>query len=70
MRDRVILVNGDERRTTAATLRDLLDEMGYPAAPSGIAVAIGDRIVPRTAWSRQPLETGDRVEIVGAVQGG
>ena len=70
MSDRVVVVNGDERRTSASSLRGLLDELGYPEAPAGVAVAVGDRIVPRSKWNEHPLDTGARVEIVGAVQGG
>jgi sulfur carrier protein len=40
------------------------------AAQKGIAVAVGDAVVPRTQWSGWVLADGDVVEILTAVQGG
>lgn len=39
-------------------------------APTGVAVAINGAVVPRSQWSTTVLQPGDRIEIVGAVQGG
>ncbi|HEV2637820.1 MAG TPA: sulfur carrier protein ThiS [Actinocrinis sp.] len=39
-------------------------------ARSGIAVAVGDSVVPRTQWPGWALADGDVVEILTAVQGG
>jgi len=36
----------------------------------GIAVAVNDQVVHRSAWNARELREGDRVEIVRAVQGG
>lgn len=41
-----------------------------PSAPVGVAAAVNDRVVPRSAWATTELCAGDRVEIVTAVQGG
>lgn len=40
------------------------------AAPSGVAAALNDAVVPRTRWSATPVADGDRVEVLTAVQGG
>lgn len=40
------------------------------AARAGIAVAVGDAVVPRTQWPAWELADGDVVEILTAVQGG
>jgi sulfur carrier protein len=37
---------------------------------TGVAVAVNDEVVPRTAWEAAALSTGDRVEVLTAVQGG
>jgi sulfur carrier protein len=37
---------------------------------AGVAVAVNDTVVPRGAWSGTPVEPGDRVEVLTAVQGG
>lgn len=36
----------------------------------GIAIAVNDRIVRKSAWGEHRLIDGDRIEIVKAVQGG
>jgi sulfur carrier protein len=39
-------------------------------APSGVAVAVNDEVVPRGAWGSTALGEADRVEVLTAVQGG
>ncbi len=39
-------------------------------APSGVAAALNETVVPRTQWSSTALSEGDRVEVLTAVQGG
>jgi len=63
-------VNGAERSIRATDLVGLLEELGLDPGASGLAVALNDEVVPRTRWRAQRLEDGDRVEVVGAVQGG
>jgi len=65
-----IRVNGRERTIEARTLVELLGALGHERDPAGIAVAVNGEVVPRMAWSRTELRSGDEVEIVGAVQGG
>lgn len=64
-----VVVNGAPREVAAgATLVDLV-----PRAQDerrGVAVARNGEIVARHAWADTPLSDGDRVEIIGAVQGG
>lgn len=36
----------------------------------GVAVAVDGEIVPKSEWGQTPLRNGQRVEIVGAIQGG
>lgn len=38
--------------------------------PSGVAIALNDAVVPKSQWEQVALKTGDRIEIVTAVQGG
>ena len=37
---------------------------------SGVAVAIDGEVVPKSKWGQTPLSEGQRVEVVGAIQGG
>lgn len=65
-----LLVNGEDRMSTAASIRDLLVELGLGSEPRGIAVALDGQVVPRSAWDSTAPAEGGAVEIVGAVQGG
>ena len=63
-------VNGERRRVAAADVRALLGALGLDTAGRGLAVARNGEIVPRAAWETTTLAPDDRIEIVGAVQGG
>ena len=65
-----IWVNGERRQVAAANVRALLGALGYDLAGRGLAVARNDEIVPRGEWETTAIAPGDRIEIVGAVQGG
>jgi len=65
-----IVVNGEPRQVAVANVRTLLSALGYDATGRGLAVALNDEIVPRGEWETTPVASGDRIEIVGAVQGG
>ena len=38
--------------------------------PTGIAVALNNKIIPKYKWESEPIGENDSVEIVHAVQGG
>ena len=63
-------VNGERRCVAAADVRALLGALGLDPAGRGLAVARNGEIVPRAAWETTTLAPDDRIEIVGAVQGG
>ncbi|HUF78492.1 MAG TPA: sulfur carrier protein ThiS [Thermoanaerobaculia bacterium] len=64
-----ILLNGEAREVAAgATVRDLLDELGRH--PRTVAVEHNGDILPRERYGATALAQGDRLEIVGFVQGG
>ena len=63
-------VNGERRRVAAADVRALVAALGLDPAGRGLAVARNGEIVPRAAWETTTLAPDDRIEIVGAVQGG
>ena len=70
MTARCIHVNGEPRETAAATVVQLLRQLDLVEASAGVAVAVNGAIVPRGDWTAYRLQNGDRVEVVGAVQGG
>lgn len=65
-----LLVNGAPHPSTARTVRDLLVERGLDPEMQGIAVALGNEVVPRSAWSTTALHDNDTVEIITAMAGG
>ncbi|WP_129312106.1 sulfur carrier protein ThiS [Streptomyces sp. L2] len=64
-----VSVNGERREVPAGTVLDSLVRSLSPA-PSGVAAALNETVVPRTRWAGTVLADGDRVEVLTAVQGG
>jgi sulfur carrier protein len=64
-----IIVNGERQRIATGTALDTLVSTLTPA-PSGVAAALNETVVPRAQWSSTSLSEGDRVEVLTAVQGG
>ncbi|MGW1951911.1 sulfur carrier protein ThiS [Streptomyces sp. NPDC001920] len=64
-----ISVNGERRQIESGTALDTLVK-SLTAAPSGVAAALNETVVPRAQWPSTPLAEGDRVEVLTAVQGG
>ena len=65
---KTITLNGDTRRTIAATIADLVRELEL--TPEKVAVERNGEIVPRSTLSDAPLANGDKLEIVHFVGGG
>ncbi|MFE4360628.1 sulfur carrier protein ThiS [Kitasatospora sp. NPDC056800] len=64
-----LTVNGEPRRVPATTtLAELVASVS--AANTGVAAALNEAVVPRGSWPGTALGTGDRIEILTAVQGG
>jgi|HubBroStandDraft_2_1064218.scaffolds.fasta_scaffold1820885_2 sulfur carrier protein len=65
----LITVNGKARTAPhGITLDQLVAEL--TELTGGVAAAVGGEVVPRKKWATTPVEDGDQVEIVTAVQGG
>ncbi|MER5794152.1 sulfur carrier protein ThiS [Streptomyces sp. NPDC001980] len=64
-----ISVNGKRREIAPGTALDSLVR-SLTAAPSGVAAAVNETVVPRGQWATTGLADGDRVEVLTAVQGG
>lgn len=64
-----ITVNGEVRTEPEGLRLDTLVTV-LTRAPSGVAVAVNEAVVPRGQWARAVLGDGDRVEVLTAVQGG
>ena len=48
----------------------LLVALGMDPDRKGMAIAVNDAVIPRSTWQSAPLNEGDTVEIIHAVQGG
>ncbi|MFD5269772.1 sulfur carrier protein ThiS [Streptomyces sp. NPDC058335] len=64
-----ISVNGERREVAPGTALDSVVRSLTPA-PTGVAAALNETVVPRARWSATALSDGDRVEVLTAVQGG
>jgi sulfur carrier protein len=65
-----VTVNGQLRALDERRLAELMRALGHDPARPGIAVAVNDEVVPRSQWTVRTVRSGDRIEIVGAEQGG
>jgi sulfur carrier protein len=64
-----VSVNGEPREFAPGTALDTVVKSLTPA-PSGVAAALNETVVPRAQWPSTSLCEGDRVEVLTAVQGG
>lgn len=64
-----VSVNGEPRQFAPGTALDAVVRTLTPA-PSGVAAALNETVVPRAQWPSTSLSEGDRVEVLTAVQGG
>jgi sulfur carrier protein len=67
---KTIRVNGEDRRLKAATVIELLRDLGVDPERRGVAVALNGAVVRRGEWPAAALAPGDQVEIVKPVAGG
>ena len=65
-----VRVNGKTIVVRSRRVSDLLCELGHDPERPGIAVSVNEEVIPRARWGEIAVHNGDRVEIVGAVQGG
>jgi thiamine biosynthesis protein ThiS len=63
-----LIINGEKRAVTAATLSQLVEQLGMKA--DRVAIELNREIVPRDRWPQTPLKDGDQLEIVHFVGGG
>lgn len=63
-----VSVNNKDVETGATTLSQLTEELSLPA--QGIAIAVNNRMVPRTEWTDYTLTEGVSIIIIKAACGG
>ena len=64
-----VLVNNKETELTQGnTIADLAQQLELPQ--QGVAIAVHNRMVPRTEWNEKTLQEGDNLVIIKAACGG
>jgi len=63
-----LIINGEQKQTTASTVEDLLGELNIPI--DGIAVAINEEVIAKQNWNSSSLKENDAILIITATQGG
>ena len=63
-----LLVNNKETETQASHLGELASELQLPSM--GVAIAVSNRLIPRTEWDQFALAEGMSVVIIKAACGG
>ena len=63
-----VIVNGEQREVSAASVDALLSELDYEG--SHFAIALNYNVVPKSRWAETRLKAGDEIEIITPRQGG
>jgi sulfur carrier protein len=63
-----IKINNKATSTTATNLQVLSEEMNLPE--KGVAIAINNKMIPRTEWVQTTIEEGADIVIIKAACGG
>jgi len=63
-----VIVNGEPREVTSASVDALLTELEYEG--SHFAIALNYDVLPRSRWAETQLKSGDEIEIITPRQGG
>lgn len=63
-----IIINNKETMTSAKNLRELALELNLPER--GVAVAVSNKMVPRTEWEQTLIAEGANIVIIKAACGG
>lgn len=63
-----ITVNNKPVETEASTLKELAEQLGLPE--KGVAVAVSNKMVPRSEWDSCKLQEGVVIVVIRASCGG
>lgn len=65
-----VTINGEEIKTEAVTINELIRQQNLEGGGKGIAIAINGSVIPKERWHEHHLNEEDDIEIVRATQGG
>jgi sulfur carrier protein len=63
-----VIVNGEPREISAASVDALLAELDYDG--THFAIALNYDVLPKSRWAETALQAGDEIEIITPRQGG
>ena len=63
-----VIVNGEPREISSASVDALLGELDYEG--THFAIALNYDVVPKARWAETQLKAGDEIEIITPRQGG
>ena len=63
-----VIVNGEQREISSASVDALLSELEYEG--THFAIALNYDVLPRSRWAQTTLKNGDEIEIITPRQGG
>src|SRR4029079_14388874 len=63
-----VMVNGEPREISSASVDALLSELEYEG--SHLAIAVNYDVVPKGRWAETRLQAGEEIEIITPRQGG
>jgi len=63
-----VIVNGEPREISAASVDALLAELEYEGIH--FAIAVNYDVLPKSRWAETALKPGDEIEIITPRQGG
>ena len=63
-----ITINGKKTETSARSIQELAEELSLPER--GVAIAIAQRMIPRSEWAATTLQENDSIVIIKAACGG
>ena len=63
-----VIVNGEEREISSASIDALLGELDYEG--THFAIALNYDVVPKSRWAETEIKSGDEIEIITPRQGG
>lgn len=66
--EKTIVVNNEQTLTECASVAALAQQLELPER--GVALAVNNKVLPRTQWADTELNEGDRVTIIKAAFGG
>jgi sulfur carrier protein len=63
-----VIVNGEPREISSASVDALLGELEYEG--THFAIALNFDVLPKSRWAETAINTGDEIEIITPRQGG